>query len=175
MAFVYWKHRRILIDYCSRRLITKFFSLTCSAMLCCFIALILFRIRIRFSRADSELALVITGLVRVSTLGDAVVSCLITLGDDATLLSFDLVHVACRGRLLFGKLVELRKILANCFKDTAVSLVSFDTGGMPFSRALFNLRDASRFYSLGVFRGVLILCRKNHTDLTILSTLVLGT
>ena len=43
-----------------------------------------------FARADSEIPLVITGLVRVSTLGGAEVLRLITLGDDATLLLFAL-------------------------------------------------------------------------------------
>ena len=61
------------------------FSLIVSVVLCCCITLILFLIRIRFSRADYEIPLVITGIVRVGTLGDAVV-CLITLGDDAALL-----------------------------------------------------------------------------------------
>ena len=40
--------------------------------------------------------------------------------------------------------------MANCFKATCVSLVSCNTGGMSFSRDLFNLRAVSRisFFSV---------------------------
>ena len=65
-------------------------------------------------------------------------------------------------------------MLDNFFNATAVSLISCNTSRVQFSMALFNLRAASRISSLGVFWGMLILCGKNRTYLTILTDLVLG-
>ena len=78
------------------------FSVISSSMLCCCIIFISFCIRIRFSRADSEFLLAITGTFRVSTLGNAAVSCVITLVYDSALFLFVLVPVSCLGGLLLG-------------------------------------------------------------------------
>ena len=86
-----------------------------SAMCCCCSILILYRSRVIFSRAKSEVHLVTTGLVRVSTLRDDVVSCLITLVDSTALRSFTLETAAYRGELLLGVMVELKKMMANFF------------------------------------------------------------
>ena len=71
-------------------------------------------------------------------------------------------------------LAELRKMLANYFKDAAVSFLSCRTSGMLFSRALFSLMAASMMSSWGAFLGILILYGKDRTEFTILSDLVLG-
>ena len=100
---------------------------------------------------------------------------MITLGDNAAFLLLALVSATCGGELMLGELVELRKILAYCFKAVAISFLSRRTVGMLFSRNLFSLMATSRISSWGVFWVMFILCGKNHTGFAILSTLVVGT